>query len=405
MSDDVKFDKEMAEAAKSNQVSQFSEALDELDDLSEDDEVISEFLQGLESADQAKRSAAEGYEADDDIDSFDELAGDSNDLFDELFDEEDTYESSEEEAKNSILKAIRNNPIKGVEKQGGFESEFDMDDIDLPLKEKKVPVSSNFDAASITHSIYPPAKSYTALALGGISLCLVVGLAVYSFFLGQHLDSLKISYESLRDSVEPMNPVETQEIVIIEVRKKLDQLTQRLGKLEKTAQNGTQKETVTASEQQAVQMANIKKLNRSVVTLMQDMMKLEGNIEKLQEQPVVKEAIKPVKVVRPVKKIARKTQKVARKTQQAGSQLSQKWAKKNPWIVNIVSYVERKAADDTLKDMLARGIDAEKVKVTVKGRVWYRLRVVGFADKASAQRYVKRLRKLPDVSRPWITKR
>ena len=397
MSDDVKFDKDMSEVAKSHQVSQFSEALDELDDLSEDDEVISEFLQGLESADQAKKvSAVKRYEQDDDIDDFDEReeSDASSDLFDELFDEGDTYESSEEEAKNSILKAIRNNPIKGTEKQDDFESEFDMDGIDLPMKEQKIQPQNEFDAASITHSIYPPAKSYTALVISGASLFLVVSLAVYSFLLSRHIDALKVSYDNIQPLAEPDNETHRQDIVIIEVRKQLDEVVQRLNQVE------NQK---SSSEHDVSQAEDIKKLSRSVVTLMQDMMKLEGNIEKLEKQPVVEVKQPSVAAKQPVVEVAPPVRSKPR--QKSTTKAPSKWAKKNPWIVNIVSYRSRKVADNALKDLRSRGIDVEKTKVMVKGLDWYRLRVVGFATKGSAQRYVIRLKKLPDVNGPWITKR
>lgn len=58
---------------------------------------------------------------------------------------------------------------------------------------------------------------------------------------------------------------------------------------------------------------------------------------------------------------------------------------KQPWAVNIVSLDVRADARQMLAHLHKQGIHAKMMKVKVAGKLWYRLRITGYADRAAAE--------------------
>ena len=59
---------------------------------------------------------------------------------------------------------------------------------------------------------------------------------------------------------------------------------------------------------------------------------------------------------------------------------------KQPWAVNIVSLDVRADALKTLAQLHKQGVHAKMMKVKVAGKLWYRLRMTGYANRAEAER-------------------
>jgi tol-pal system protein YbgF len=64
---------------------------------------------------------------------------------------------------------------------------------------------------------------------------------------------------------------------------------------------------------------------------------------------------------------------------------------KQPWAVNIVSLDVRADALKALAQLHKQGIHAKMMKVKVAGKLWYRLRITGYADRAEAERVRQRI--------------
>jgi len=59
---------------------------------------------------------------------------------------------------------------------------------------------------------------------------------------------------------------------------------------------------------------------------------------------------------------------------------------KKPWAVNVVSLGAQAEAGQALARLHQQGVQATMMKVRVAGKLWYRLRVTGYADRAAAER-------------------
>jgi len=59
------------------------------------------------------------------------------------------------------------------------------------------------------------------------------------------------------------------------------------------------------------------------------------------------------------------------------------------WVVNIFSVTSRSTAERKIRQLKTNQIDARYVRVKVKGKIWYRIRVSGFKDKRAAITFKK----------------
>jgi hypothetical protein len=74
------------------------------------------------------------------------------------------------------------------------------------------------------------------------------------------------------------------------------------------------------------------------------------------------------------------------------------------WVANLASFNQERDASRTLKQLQGHGIFPKKRKVEVKGQIWYRLYVDGFANATAARRYVDKVKGKPGLSRAWVGK-
>jgi len=74
------------------------------------------------------------------------------------------------------------------------------------------------------------------------------------------------------------------------------------------------------------------------------------------------------------------------------------------WVVNLVSVDSKHAAVKALGGYKAQGISAEIFPVRVKGKMWYRLRIAGFANKQEAARQKKYLAAKHGIKNAWVQK-
>jgi tol-pal system protein YbgF len=58
---------------------------------------------------------------------------------------------------------------------------------------------------------------------------------------------------------------------------------------------------------------------------------------------------------------------------------------KQPWAVNVVSLGVRADAQKALANLHKQGIQAKMMKVRVAGKLWYRLRITGYASRAASE--------------------
>jgi cell division septation protein DedD len=391
------FDDDIAKAAKSNQVSQFGDVLDEIDDLTEDDEVISEFLQGLD--DGSTQTETTQYQLDDEPES----DAEDNDLFDELFDEDDVYESTQaQETKDSILRAIRDNPITSTAAKEDEDLDlFGGDDFSLNADKSQSGVGSSrskLDNSAVYGSSKPSMMGVVASIVGVVA---ILGLAGYSYLLQREVSEMQVALADLQMGgfpEESKSSVDPIKVKVMEAQVKT--LVKRMAEVENSfgASAGKGVEAPAVSEEVAGVLAEqsdkMKTLSRTVASMVHDIMKIESGIEDLKKAPVTVAAV----VAPPAKKVS---SKAAPKTVSSKSRTNRGG---RPWVVNIASFANKAAATKALKSMKARGIDAKESSVVVKGRTWHRLRVTGFETQALASKYLQKLKKVPGLSHPWITK-
>jgi len=79
--------------------------------------------------------------------------------------------------------------------------------------------------------------------------------------------------------------------------------------------------------------------------------------------------------------------------------------KSGPWVVNLASMHSVTGAAHMLKRIKGLGIDAESIQVTIKGRLWSRIRVANFASKREAQQAIASLTQKTRFSGIWVGKR
>jgi cell division septation protein DedD len=396
---DDDFDEDIATAATSSQVSQFDSALDDLNDMDEDDEVMSEFLSGM-----TDREGVRDTDDDDRGDLFDE----EDDLFDELFEEEDTYTSSQEEAaKNSILQSIRDNPIapsppvmRAEEKQDAFRP---LDDHDKTRK-KTTSSAPRSHATRSTSNSHADAGKKTLMGsvVVTIGLSLIVALGGYTYTLHQDVKSLSGKLTVLEEG--GALGAGAQDIAklssdINEIKRQMVAFSQKVDDFSEQSSEG-EENVADAIALQKSHATKLQSFTRTLASVVQDVLKLETTIEKLQTAPPpVVAKVAPVKKVVKAKKVAKQPKASSVKKKPAV-----KITTKAKWKVNVASFNKSSSADKVLKNLRGRGIDVKKSRVNIKGKTWYRLFVDGFTTKTQADKYVAKLKKLPGLTDPWVSK-
>jgi len=76
-----------------------------------------------------------------------------------------------------------------------------------------------------------------------------------------------------------------------------------------------------------------------------------------------------------------------------------------PWVVNLTSLSHATAANNEVARLKGLGIRAESIKIETQGKVWYRIRVPGFASAEEADRQRKILGNRLGIRDTWIGKR
>ncbi len=72
------------------------------------------------------------------------------------------------------------------------------------------------------------------------------------------------------------------------------------------------------------------------------------------------------------------------------------------WAVYLASFDARSAADRLHQKLQKQGVECEVVPHMIKGTTWYRVRVVGFADKAEARAYAKKFSNDKELKDAWV---
>jgi len=122
--------------------------------------------------------------------------------------------------------------------------------------------------------------------------------------------------------------------------------------------------------------------------------------EKPLAKPVLSTAITPAKTVhtpRPTPtKVAAVSPALARHEVAPGSVKG--------WVVNIYSVESQDTAERQIRQLEGKEIHAEYVRVPVKGKVWYRIRVSGFKNKRAAMVFKKFLKEYHGIEGTWYQK-
>jgi len=71
------------------------------------------------------------------------------------------------------------------------------------------------------------------------------------------------------------------------------------------------------------------------------------------------------------------------------------------WVVNIFSVSSQNTAERKIMQLAAKDIHAEFVRVRVKGKIWYRVRVSGFKNERSAMVFNKFLKEYHGIHGTW----
>jgi len=74
------------------------------------------------------------------------------------------------------------------------------------------------------------------------------------------------------------------------------------------------------------------------------------------------------------------------------------------WVVNIYSVESRDTAERKIRQLEAKQIHAHFVRVPIKGKVWYRIRVSGFKNERAAMVFKKFLREYHGIEGTWYQK-
>lgn len=74
------------------------------------------------------------------------------------------------------------------------------------------------------------------------------------------------------------------------------------------------------------------------------------------------------------------------------------------WAINLASYTNKEIASRKLADFNRKGVSAEQVAATVKGRTIYRVRVAGFDTHKAARAQAETIKRQLGLKETWITK-
>ncbi|MEI6412957.1 MAG: SPOR domain-containing protein [Pseudomonadota bacterium] len=75
------------------------------------------------------------------------------------------------------------------------------------------------------------------------------------------------------------------------------------------------------------------------------------------------------------------------------------------WVVNLFSVESAADAEREQRHLSSKGIETEVEKVNLRGKNWFRIRAMGFADSNSARRYADELKHKQGVKGPWVGRR
>jgi cell division septation protein DedD len=83
----------------------------------------------------------------------------------------------------------------------------------------------------------------------------------------------------------------------------------------------------------------------------------------------------------------------------------EKQAATGDWVVNLASYTWKSTAGRKLGEFRNKGVEAELVTVTIKGKPMHRVRVGGFENRRAAQSQVSALEKTLGLEGAWVARR
>lgn len=75
------------------------------------------------------------------------------------------------------------------------------------------------------------------------------------------------------------------------------------------------------------------------------------------------------------------------------------------WVVNLTSFSSRAAAGRQLERLKRLGVPAEIVAARVRGKLWHRVRVPGFANRTAAERARQELARQLKIGDTWVGRR
>ncbi|MDQ6965203.1 MAG: SPOR domain-containing protein [Mariprofundales bacterium] len=73
------------------------------------------------------------------------------------------------------------------------------------------------------------------------------------------------------------------------------------------------------------------------------------------------------------------------------------------WFVNLTSHTSKRSAQQQVKQMARKGITAESKRVVVKGRIYYRVRIAGFASRSQSLAFKAMLAKKYHITDSWVS--
>ena len=74
------------------------------------------------------------------------------------------------------------------------------------------------------------------------------------------------------------------------------------------------------------------------------------------------------------------------------------------WTINLVSFKNVQDAQKKIKEFEKKGVSAKMIQIKIRNNIWYRLRVEGFATKAEAQNFAKKVKNKLKTNSAWISK-
>lgn len=95
--------------------------------------------------------------------------------------------------------------------------------------------------------------------------------------------------------------------------------------------------------------------------------------------------------------------KKAKSTRRAARNAKKKINKPREWVVNLVSFKQRWYTDKKVESFSQQGIPTEVIAIDVDGVQWFRIRAVGFSNKAAAKDYAEKAKKVLNLSSVWVS--